>query len=252
MGSSGKLVLSLFPGVGLLDLAFELEGFCVVRGPDMLWGGDVHRFHPPAGRFDGVIGGPPCQRFSRLASLVRHVYGEEKLAPDLIPDFCRVVDEASPSWFLMENVPAAPIPEIHGYRVHSLLVNNRWVPAEEGSGVGPEQNRIRCFSFGTPGGVRLRVEEACLLNPVTVPAALASGSQWDPRRRRQYGAHGAPAAKQNKEVLAQHIKAQGLPDGWGLPGFTVKAAIHAVGNGVPLPLGRAVAKAVKEAIHGQV
>lgn len=33
------LVLSLFPGIGLLDLAFELESFCVVRGPDLLWGG---------------------------------------------------------------------------------------------------------------------------------------------------------------------------------------------------------------------
>ncbi len=31
------LVLSLFPGIGLLDRAFELEGFTVVRGPDVLW-----------------------------------------------------------------------------------------------------------------------------------------------------------------------------------------------------------------------
>jgi DNA (cytosine-5)-methyltransferase 1 len=29
------LVLSLFPGIGLLDMAFEEEGFCVVRGPDL-------------------------------------------------------------------------------------------------------------------------------------------------------------------------------------------------------------------------
>ncbi len=28
------LILSLFPGIGLLDRAFELEGFCVVRGRD--------------------------------------------------------------------------------------------------------------------------------------------------------------------------------------------------------------------------
>lgn len=60
------LVLSLFPGIGLLDRAFEEEGFCVVRGPDLLWGGDVRRFHPPAGLFAGIIGGPPCQAFSQL------------------------------------------------------------------------------------------------------------------------------------------------------------------------------------------
>ena len=55
-----RLVLSLFPGIGMLDHAFELEGFCTVRGPDVLWGGDIRRFHPPAGVFDGVIGGDPC------------------------------------------------------------------------------------------------------------------------------------------------------------------------------------------------
>ena len=48
-----------FAGIGLLDMAFEEAGFVVVRGPDLLWGGDVKRFHPPAGKFDGVIGGPP-------------------------------------------------------------------------------------------------------------------------------------------------------------------------------------------------
>jgi len=32
---SPPLVLSLFPGIGLLDMAFEQEGFCVVRGPDL-------------------------------------------------------------------------------------------------------------------------------------------------------------------------------------------------------------------------
>ena len=34
-----SLVLSIFPGIGLLDMAFEEEGFCIVRGPDLLWGG---------------------------------------------------------------------------------------------------------------------------------------------------------------------------------------------------------------------
>lgn len=31
-----QLVLSLFPGIGLLDMAFEAEGYCVVRGPDKI------------------------------------------------------------------------------------------------------------------------------------------------------------------------------------------------------------------------
>lgn len=57
--TSNGLILSLFPGVGLFDYAFECEGFTVVRGPDVLWGGDIRRFTAPAGRFDGIIGGDP-------------------------------------------------------------------------------------------------------------------------------------------------------------------------------------------------
>ena len=34
-------VLSLFPGIGLLDMAFELEGDTVYRGPDVIFGGDI-------------------------------------------------------------------------------------------------------------------------------------------------------------------------------------------------------------------
>ena len=59
------LILSIFPGIDLLGRGFEAEGFCVVRGPDTIWGGDVRSFHPPAGKFDGIIGGPPCPDFSR-------------------------------------------------------------------------------------------------------------------------------------------------------------------------------------------
>lgn len=118
------LVLSLFPGIGLLDMAFEEAGFCVVRGPDLLWGGDVHRFHPPAGRFDGVIGGPPCQAFSRL----RHMNPKAgQKHGNLIPEYERVVAEAAPGWFLMENVSDAPVPHVEGYRVDTVPVRDVWV-----------------------------------------------------------------------------------------------------------------------------
>src|SRR5687768_2970412 len=123
-----NLVLSLFPGIGLLDMAFEEAGFCVVRGPDTLWGGDIKQFHPPANRFDGLIGGPPCQAFSRLRHLVEH--NGLKVAENLIPEFERCVREAQPTWFLMENVPAAPMPYIPGYAVTSMRLNNRWVGGE--------------------------------------------------------------------------------------------------------------------------
>lgn len=40
------LILSLFPGIDLLGRAFEELGACVVRGPDLLWGGDIRAFSP--------------------------------------------------------------------------------------------------------------------------------------------------------------------------------------------------------------
>jgi DNA (cytosine-5)-methyltransferase 1 len=44
------------------------------------------------------------------------------------------------------------------------------------------------------------------------------------------------------------VKAQGLPADFDLPGFTVAAKVKAIGNGVPLPMGRAVARAVRQAL----
>jgi hypothetical protein len=145
-----QLVLSLFPGIGLLDMAFELEGFCVVRGPDVLWGGDVRRFHPPRGKFDGVFGGPPCQAFSSLVHLVR-AGGREPRFGNLIPEFERCVVEAEPQWFLMENVRAAPEPAIPGYGCKSFLFDNSWLPASEDGIFGSEQRRVRRITFGLRG-----------------------------------------------------------------------------------------------------
>jgi DNA (cytosine-5)-methyltransferase 1 len=254
------LVLSLFPGIGMLDMAFEAEGFCVVRGPDLLWGGDVHRFHPPAGRFDGVIGGPPCQRFSSLANLVRHVYGEEKLAPNLIPEFERVITEAQPGWFLMENVPSAPLPQVSGYKARCRELVDAWV--------GGETTRRRRFTFGvrrpTDPDV-FEIETLALHRTDPGPAVLASGGKWvpvaiggsgKPKRKKIRRANGTETigyiyGSKTSAYLREAITAQGLPSDFDLPGMTVAGKIHAIGNGVPIAMGRAVAQAVKRAIEGR-
>ncbi len=157
------LVLSLFPGIGLLDMAFGFEGFCVVRGPDVLWGGDIRSFHPPAGKFAGVIGGPPCQIFSALKRL--NPAAGEKFG-NLIPEFERCVKECQPEWFLMENVPAAPKPVVAGYIVKPLLFNNRWL--------GEDQERTRLFSFGTASGVPLLPEIPVFESPRYLQAVTGS------------------------------------------------------------------------------
>ena len=143
--TSGGLVLSIFPGLGLLDRAFEAEGFTVVRGPDPIWGGDVRDFHPPSGVFEGVIGGDPCQSHSALSNLVR-AKGLEPSFPDMTEDFARIVAEAEPVWFLRENVPQAPGLWVEGYGINTFLLDNASLLAEDG--LGQEQTRKRRFWFG--------------------------------------------------------------------------------------------------------
>ncbi len=251
------LVLSLFPGIGLLDMAFEQEGFCVVRGPDKLWGGDIKSFHLPAGRFDGVIGGPPCKAFSALTNIVRTRYGENAVSENLIPEFERVITEASPTWFLMENVRNAPTPNVEGYAISSLLLNAR--------SFGITQNRVRRFSFGVRGDEKIsllrHIEFVLFEHPRFERALTAShggglyrekGNRM--KTRRQIESIKLAAARS----VADYCQAQGLPrdffeqiyrDLKSENIFTVAGAKTIIGNGVPLAMGRAIAKAIQESIR---
>ena len=284
------LVLSLFPGIGMLDRAFEEEGFTVVRGPDVLWGGNIRSFHPPVGVFDGVIGGPPCQMFSALAHLVR-AQGYEPRFGNLIPEFERCVEEASPRWFVMENVPGAPLPEADGYQVHAQILNNRWL--------GEEQQRKRRISFGSRDGRKLHVELSALETCIKYVAVKADprATRDRPKYQREQNqavtaAHsghgtvykkqvtavvgslretpvaiggsgklkasiaasvtssdGAGKVKQVRYTLADACRLQGLPEDFLADApFTAEGKLKAVANGVPLPMGRAIARAVKRAL----
>lgn len=210
-----ELVLSLFPGIGMLDMGFELEGFCVVRGPDLLWGGDIHEFHPPAAKFDGVIGGPPCKGDSSLAHLNgtpgRHLWDE----------FVSVIKMAAPSWWVGEAV-------VSRYAPHVLQLNNRWL--------GQEQNRVRYFH----SNLNLqRHIELSVFEPAVYKHAVLAGHG---------GAIGSLQRGMAKYTWEEACRLQGLPEDFDLPGFTRRAAREAVGNGIPLPMARAVAKAVKRAL----
>lgn len=242
-----QLVLSLFPGIGLLDRAFEEEGFTVVRGPDVLWGGDIRNFHPPSGRFDGVIGGPPCQCFSSLVHMVRQNGYEPKFG-NLIPEFERVVFESQPSWFLMEEVPNAPTAEVGGYASWSTLLNNRWL--------GEPVNRLRRWTYGA------RKRTVLMINTVALecqefeyaatggsnrPVTIAPNSGGKPKKVRN-GKGAMPWNAKSMTAFREVCRKQGLSHDFDIPPFTVEAKCKAVGNGVPLAMGRAMARAVKEAI----
>jgi DNA (cytosine-5)-methyltransferase 1 len=151
----------------------------------------------------------------------------------------------------MENVQAAPMPELGGYGMSRLLLNNRSIARDDG--VGEEQNRVRSFVFGRrrqPAENLGRYIEWCVLeNPVWSGAILASGGRKPGTERRRGRTKGSWHGWVGGETYRHALDVQGLPSDF-LEGdtFTAKGKFRVVGNGVPLPMGRAVAKAVKRAM----
>jgi DNA (cytosine-5)-methyltransferase 1 len=119
-------VISLFTGAFGLDLGFEMAGFRVVAALDIseesyknlkanrpkipFLLGDIKKFSTKdilreagvkPGEVDVVTGGPPCQPFSPAGK--RQSLGDPRAAP--LMEFIRVVKEAKPKVFIMEEVP---------------------------------------------------------------------------------------------------------------------------------------------------
>lgn len=211
------VLLSLFPGIDLLGMAFEAEGFFVVRGPDPIFGGDIHDFHPPAGVFGGIIGGPPCVDDSSARRDEPSGIGEETRG-----EYVRCVLAAEPEWFLLENVPRVPTVSVPGYTVQRLNLTD-W----ECGGV---QARLRSFQFGSRHGWPLVVRRGVTQRPEKLQPACMAG-EGKTTKRRGWG---------------DFCRDMGLPEPLELPGWSVEAKYRAVGNGVPLPMGRTLAAAIKE------
>ncbi|MBS4052463.1 MAG: DNA cytosine methyltransferase [Methylomonas sp.] len=201
------LVLSLFPGIGLLDRGFEDAGFCVVRGPDKVFGGDIRRFSVPSGRFAGVIGGPPCQDFSKARRNQPSGQGRE-----MIEHFRRIVGQAQPQWWLCENVPGVPDIRIDGYNWQRLDL--------KASEFGHDQRRLRHVQFGSVDGSVL------LIDRENQPAGNATVLANDDR------------------PISEIAVLQGLPADFDIPSFTRRALACAIGNGVPYGMAVALAQAV--------
>jgi DNA (cytosine-5)-methyltransferase 1 len=237
------LVLSIFPGIGILDRSFEEHGFTVVRGPDLLWGGDIKRFHVPAGKFDGVIGGPPCQSDSQFSFIVRA--SGKKTAENLKSEFERVCAEAAPRWFLMEGVKRAEPPIVSGYNTNSFHLNNRHL--------GAEQYRVRSWHFGVPygpGDLRRYIQLAPLEHFDWSNTVLASGGMKPGAEKLRGRKPGKLYGYATRQAVKTALRLQGLPeDFFAHSPFTVEMQHRVVGNGVPMFMGRALAAAVKSAMQ---
>lgn len=208
------LVLSLFPGIDLLGRAFEQEEWCVVRGPDLLWGQRIEDFRAMPAAFDGVIAGPPCQDFSKARRSPPTGKGVAALM-----EFARVVQESGPVWWLLENVPGVPNVTVDGYHTQRFNLSAREC--------GSPQNRLRAFQFGSRDGKPLMIRRRDTGRPATQRCCVAREGEMSGRRQ-----------------WADFCELQGLPRDFSLPGWSIGARYRAVGNGVPLPMGRVVARAI--------
>lgn len=210
------LVLSLFPGVDLLGRAFAAAGYCVVAGPDLILDQRIEDFRTVPGRFDGVIGGPPCQHYSDANR--RRVTAE---GDRLVLEYLRVVAEASPTWWLMENVRNVPHVQLRGYTVQRL---DCW-DWEFGGTTG----RLRHVQFGHRHGWIIRPPRTQSRRPVTPVPTLTT----------------APAGPGDR--YCRRCEKMGLDRPLNLPALTPAARRRVIGNGVPLGMGQALAEAVATA-----
>ena len=215
---NSHLILSVFSGIDLLGRGFKENGFCVVQAGDIILDNDIRHFHPPKGKFEGVVGGPPCQDFSKLNRNEPTGYGLEMLS-----EFKRVVLEADCTWFLMENVPTVPDIFIEGYLIQRFALS----PNE----IGYPQSRKRHFQFGSKQGNQL-VFQRSRYEGKTEPCLTASEGR-----------------RQERRGFEDFCYLQGLNYVPHLPDLTKAGRYKVIGNAVHLQVAKVVAKAICESTY---
>ena len=139
-------VLSICTGMGLLDLAFMRSGFYVKAGcetdlqmqqmyyclcgslpaQDSL----VHcTQHFTGTRWDGIIGGPPCQAHSKTRAMRKPKF------PDLTKQVIDLLEATEWGWYLFENVCPMDIPGARHVRLDAMHFYR------------PHQSRPRWFTY---------------------------------------------------------------------------------------------------------
>ena len=133
----------------------------------------------------------------------------------MLSQFARVVLQAQPDWWLMENVPGVLDMQIPGYNWQRIDLY--------ASEFGLNNRRLRHIQFGSRDNTVLVINRTRDKKAETEPAALASDQEtrW-----------------------ATFVRRQGLPSDFDIPAFTSVEKRKAVGNAVPYPMARALAQAV--------
>ena len=197
-------ILSLFSGIGALDLAVEsaLGGetlahveaspFCRrvlrARWPDAEQHDDVTTYRAKAGAFDVVCGGFPCQDLS-VAGARAGLDGERS---GLYAQLLRVVGEALPQTVVIENVPP-----LRKYRqrvdadLAALGYGATWVHCDAAS-VGAPHWRKRVVIVAQRGGESATIETWQGRDSKRWPGYPGTGEAWPTPTAHAGGGNGNP------------------------------------------------------------
>jgi DNA (cytosine-5)-methyltransferase 1 len=218
-----QLILSLSTGAGLLDKAFKELGFVVVSAGDIVYNidGDMRDFTGIKNKFDGVIAGIRCQDFSKANRNIPSIEDSEGL--ELLNEFKRIVLECDSTWALLENVERVPDLHIEGYTFQRIDINQSWYE---------NVNRLRHIQFYSKQD-----------NPMYL--------HWDRKAvtHQDKNKCDSPALASDNRTYKELLELQGFSTDIDFPDFTVKGKKKLIGNGVPLSMGRVLAKSVFDATN---
>ena len=130
-------LLDLFCGMGGWSIGFYREGF-ECTGVDVVDVGypynlvlrDVREYHPEPGVYDVVVASPPCTEFSSITMLSwrkgQRGPPEPEKGMELVREAKRVIDEAKPRFWLLENVYGS-IDHISRLLGKPLVIAKPWI-----------------------------------------------------------------------------------------------------------------------------
>jgi DNA (cytosine-5)-methyltransferase 1 len=228
----------------------------------------------------GVIGGPPCQAWSRRN--IRKDANDPRAR--LLDEYMRIVEEVRPRWFVVENVTTVPKAakqsvtekaEALGYRVHSACLNaadygaaqtrRRWIA------IGHREGAIQDFQTVRPQTVRqafagIRKNWGVMQSSPETLARLATATadEWAPMNGeyrnmiRLKWDEPAPTVCNPKKVYMVHpgeLRNISLAEAAALQGFPADyvwkgnggAIAQMIANAMPAEMAAAIAGAVRRA-----
>jgi DNA (cytosine-5)-methyltransferase 1 len=224
MSKNKKLVVSLFCGIGGLDLGFQSAGFeiaiAIDNNPKVL---ELYRLNFPDttvlcrdigeisateireiirdkypdwdGEIAAVIGGPPCQGFS--------VAGKQNLDDDrsqLVLKFINLVVELNPLMFVMENVPAIEWQKFSGITGNAIaLIEEHYILSKwllTASDFGVPQKRQRAIWVGSkfgevvaPNGSENRFNVGDAIADLSHIPINSQADNWELNEKGEYAEH---------------------------------------------------------------